>query len=762
MAKEQNISQDLYDLLVSRGFKVESTNQMGQESQPQDARTFTFDWVSSGGENYGTAVAVITDEQELLLFYGDNLGRGMEQQDKDEWFEFLQQLRDFATRHDFHTFSPRNLNRLNDTLRSMANIKEGLFESYYGNRQVSYMGKPTEARLRIQHSRPLGEGDARYRNIQALFIETADSERFRLPFTNLVGGRAMLEHVRQGGRPYDVRGVHIGNMVHEAKLLTRFRRAQQGRVLEGNTQELSSKVDTYYQNLRENLRTLSTPRGYRAYFETWEFGEPAQTDALVEDLKTMFIEQTLDQRIEDALPLLARIQGTAMQEAEIFENWADRIVEGTWSLPDTPEAEKKLNDLMKQELPVGPDATNATEQLYDIFGDDELFDRLSELAQRDPDADARDIIRGRASEVGIEIEEPTDIVEPKNEPEPDSTEPAAADDQETVPPATVAQPNATPDQANPVREAAGQKKRSQLVRTDSGTAAIGSKGVQFDNSGYQQVFFWPEIKKMNLGGRVRGFRLLKDHPYYRPGVVNVYGTPDEEHHLPVKYIPKDIDEGDNLATFVGPNESQHSELMWSDLGENLSVDEKIEILEEYYVNGSLLESNDSNMKDYFLSLDKMSTPPIKKQQYVVVPLLLTGNRVRLLDRVSHRTYLGRSSDGLVFGDRYSRHTYPSKKIRDISVWNTFTFADPESYDRFRTIIKLKFGYELLPYNQITRNTERTDEVFSDQQPVPTSGTTDDEQLIAREDSTDPMDHRGAATDSFYEDLARIKSLALSK
>jgi len=31
-----------------------------------------------------------------------------------------------------------------------------------------------------------------------------------------------------------------------------------------------------------------------------------------------------------------------------------------------------------------------------------------------------------------------------------------------------------------------------------------------------------------------------------------------------------------------------------------------------------------------------------------------------------------------------------------------------------------------------------------------------------EDSTDAMDHRGAVTDSFYEDLARIKRLALSK
>jgi len=35
-------------------------------------------------------------------------------------------------------------------------------------------------------------------------------------------------------------------------------------------------------------------------------------------------------------------------------------------------------------------------------------------------------------------------------------------------------------------------------------------------------------------------------------------------------------------------------------------------------------------------------------------------------------------------------------------------------------------------------------------------------LAVPEDSTDAMDHRGAVTDSFYEDLARIKRLATLK
>jgi hypothetical protein len=115
----------------------------------------------------------------------------------------------------------------------------------------------------------------------------------------------------------------------------------------------------------------------------------------------LFITQTLDQRIEEALPILARIQqqGTEMKEANIFEAWARQLVEGTWATPDTPEKRATLAQLMSAEFPVGPDATNATEQLYDILGDDVLFDRLETLSTQDADADARQIIYDRMQEL---------------------------------------------------------------------------------------------------------------------------------------------------------------------------------------------------------------------------------------------------------------------------------------------------------------------------------------------------------------------------
>jgi hypothetical protein len=96
-----------------------------------------------------------------------------------------------------------------------------------------------------------------------------------------------------------------------------------------------------------------------------------------------------------------------MKEADIFENWMNTLAEGTWSLPETPEQLTRLKTLMSGELIVGPDGTNATEQLYDLIGDDLLFDRISELAAQDPRANLWDdsIVQARMQELGIQMPE---------------------------------------------------------------------------------------------------------------------------------------------------------------------------------------------------------------------------------------------------------------------------------------------------------------------------------------------------------------------
>jgi hypothetical protein len=387
----------LFDLLISRDFDPEMLDSSGRPApDPAEAEIFSFDFRAKSGKDYGTVVIMLGNDNDLEIYCSDNVGRSMEGDDKNDWFAFLEQLKNFATRN-FMSFGIKNLNRLRYSMQGQAAIKEGLFESWTGNRTTSWNGAATEARLMIRHKKTIGEGDARFRYIESLFIETADSERYKLPFTSLTAGRAMLEHVRQGGRPYDPRGNHIAEMVTELAVLNRFRRANAGQIFEGDTQQLVEQVQEYQTNLQRNLKSLATRTGYKTYFESWSPAEISEQDVVIESLKSLFVKQSIDTRIESALPLLAKIQqqGTAMKEANIFEAWAERLTEGTWQLPDTPEKQAQLLELMSQDLPVGADATNVTEQLYDLLGDDELFDQLEELAERDANADARQVIFDR-------------------------------------------------------------------------------------------------------------------------------------------------------------------------------------------------------------------------------------------------------------------------------------------------------------------------------------------------------------------------------
>jgi len=408
MATENTLSQQLLDLLATRDLHPEMLDRSGRPTNAPDAKTFTFDYQGASGKNYGTMVIVLDSDNEMKIMYGDNLGRTMEGTDKNEFFDFIQHLSKKATMNRWtHTIA--DISQLKHTMQGLAAIQEGLFEGYYGNRNISYAGAPTQARLKIKHSQPLGENDARFRHVESLFVETADGECFKLGFRNLSGGRAMLEHVRQGGKPYDIRGCHLTEMVSEIATLSRFNRASAGRVLEGVTQEVVSQAQVYYKQLRENLKRMSTSRGYSKYFESWHPADITEQEELVENIKTLFVEQTIDTRIEQALPLLAKIQqGHDMKEAEIFESWINNLAEGTWNLPETPEQLDKLKTLMTSELIVGPDAINATEQLYDLVGDDILFDRLRELAAQDPRANAFNDteVMNRLAELGIQMPEP--------------------------------------------------------------------------------------------------------------------------------------------------------------------------------------------------------------------------------------------------------------------------------------------------------------------------------------------------------------------
>jgi hypothetical protein len=416
MAINNSIQKALHDFLLTRNLEVRSIYSKTGETPLNDEGDIDFSlidlmifsYVGPSGKNYGT-VTVLIDDGNLQLFFGDKFGRGMEPEDKQDWFGsntepgFLEQLKSVAVRHSFNQFQIQNPSRLKYTKQGIAAIKKGLLESFSGNRKYSFTGDPEKTRLMIKHSQPIESGTARFRFIENLFIETAEGERFKLPFRKLSGGRAMLEHVRQGGRPYDERGVHITEMVEQINVLSHFRRASQNRIFEAQAQALVDHANIYYENLKKNLKRLGSGRGYQQYFESWSAQQLDQNEIMVEDIKNLFVEQKIDPRIQNALPLLKKIH--PIQEAEEFANWADDLVNPMEK--ETRGEQAELANLLKEPLAVGPNGINAEEQLYELLRDQELSDIIQNYAtQAGPEANAWDSpeVMARLKDLGVETD----------------------------------------------------------------------------------------------------------------------------------------------------------------------------------------------------------------------------------------------------------------------------------------------------------------------------------------------------------------------
>jgi len=409
MAQENNASQQLYDLLVTRDLDPKSLDAMGKPTvNPGEADLFSFNFKTEN-KDYGTVVILVNGDNDLEVYYGDNLGRGMERDDRSDWYDFLAVIRNVAKRN-LLTFSLNNMNRLKYSMKSMANLAEGLvvMEAWKGQGKTkSYSNQPGNARVVIQHSRAIGEGEQRFRNIESLFVENAQGERFRMPFRSIAGAKAMARHVSEGGTPYDGFGQHISDTINEINTLGKFIRASRSNAFAQNESALGIVEDAvkHYADLKRKAKKMISRRGYKEIFAAYDPMTITELDETIDQVREIFVQSNVDERIEEALPILAKIQEENMKEADIFEQWADRITEGTWALPDTNEQMAKLKELMSEPLPCGPDGEYATEQLYDLIGDDELFDDIGELADRDPNADCRDLVKARLADFDIVIDE---------------------------------------------------------------------------------------------------------------------------------------------------------------------------------------------------------------------------------------------------------------------------------------------------------------------------------------------------------------------
>ena len=406
MREINKIAESLFEKVRDRFEDVTLGDQNAKATNtPEDARFFNFDYVIDN-KNYGNITISIIDENSLKVYYSKNISNNLEEPHKQKWYSFLKELREFSKRNLLN-FEPRDITRSTLKYRDIEQqshadttysadelVSEG---KMYGTKKRSYESYGP-VRIKIQHTKEVAEEirGSRSRNIEAIFIENEQNERFRLPFTNLLGARAMARHISAGGLPTDTLGEQITLMVNEMITLRPFVHSMRTRTLSNESaQQMAESAFGYHRLLKSTLNKMKGKRGYNEYKENFN-PQVSEDEIDVSSLKDLFVRKIMDERVENALPLVHKAHKIMSEKdntlTKEFESWANRISEGTWNIPETDQDIKGLAELLRKPIIAGVDGMNATNAVGKYIGDDSLYDDIEALAEVDPEADCNSLI----------------------------------------------------------------------------------------------------------------------------------------------------------------------------------------------------------------------------------------------------------------------------------------------------------------------------------------------------------------------------------
>jgi hypothetical protein len=298
-----------------------------------DVFKFTF---SKDGEDYGTVFATIDDNHALTVYYSDEVtdspaGSTPDIGYDDSWTGLLKQLKSWAM-HNQLSWKLKDRSHLEGDMarRNHMNKKDKISEGYHAmGKSRSYSDNIPSVKIVIEHSRQIEEGEQRYRNINKIFLENQMGERFLLDTKKPGIARVYARHIAEGGKVNDERWGHIQGLCEEYQKMAGFVRATRNGQFNESAQKLVNEAINHYQGLRESLSRMTGKRGYEAYFESW-------TPPLMEDdtdtsnLNELFVQETLDPRIESVMPILSKLQKNLgeMKEVNALAEWADSLLEG--------------------------------------------------------------------------------------------------------------------------------------------------------------------------------------------------------------------------------------------------------------------------------------------------------------------------------------------------------------------------------------------------------------------------------------------------
>lgn len=267
--------------------------------------------------------------------------------------------REYARNQERKTINrAKGISRASSRLHSES-LGEG-FSGWHGSARKS-INELGDARIIVKHRRSVDEEKrgARTRQIESIFIENAEGERFKFPSTNITAAKAMARHVQEGGAPFDDFGQHIYGIMEELNQLKKFHRKNKRADFFENAM-IGEEIGAHIGGLRNSLKSMSSQKGYSKQFESFTTENEDVSKEKLDELKDNVTVSYFDEAIADSLPYVARIienlRGRQAKEASIVE-FARQIMDSA----DIP-----LSEACDDEDPEGPSAQTYNDQISEV------------------------------------------------------------------------------------------------------------------------------------------------------------------------------------------------------------------------------------------------------------------------------------------------------------------------------------------------------------------------------------------------------------
>jgi hypothetical protein len=375
-ANLDKIALDLYGKIQNRFPNIKIGDEHGEVlSKKQDiprARFFEFEY-EEDGEPLGTIAINLDQDDGVVVQISGDLVNDNDNSNHHGAFKFIRSFKQFA-KNRLLNFKIENTGKSGLDKRDYSFIAkrkelpvmptaQPVMESkFYGTNRISYQDLG-EARLIIKHSQPINPEFAagRTMHIENIYVENAVGERFRYPFKHINGARALAEHVKAGGNPYDSIGQHITGLSEELAGLRKFKNyvGRQEQLSEAMS-SVTGRVLERIEEIKKEVTSLQRESYYKTFAESYTATEEQiLPEELVNDLIDRLTIRTFNEELKSVFPYIAKFIDES--ELPILEVGVDDLLSDSYN-PNSVSAEhrrkleKSYEDTLKKKAEEGDES----------------------------------------------------------------------------------------------------------------------------------------------------------------------------------------------------------------------------------------------------------------------------------------------------------------------------------------------------------------------------------------------------------------------